>query len=192
MATGAAFLEPIFLTLTPRLPSFFCFSPPFGISSQVAPTAEREEEKITAIEQEQEDEASEVKELMKGATLKRVKVAPVELAEAERKWDADASHTYELTTNLTTVESRFEALQSMGVDIQLAAVEHITRLVREAKLGRAKKEEEAAEIAAREAEAVAKAEEAIVASQRQEEKSKARRRASDQANKYLRKLSSGQ
>jgi hypothetical protein len=127
-------------------------------------------------------------ELTKNATLSTVAPAPAEIAEAQRKWDAVEDHDYDIALKLTSVESRFEALQSLGVDIQPAAVEHIIRLVREAKLVRQRNKAREAAIAQKEAKLKAEREAAAAESQKREEKSEAKRRASDQANKFLRNM----
>ena len=146
--------------------------------------------KKTTIEEEQEDENDEVTELTKNAKLTIVAPAPAELAEAQRKWDEDKDHEYDVSEKLTTVESRFQALQSMGVDIQPAAVEHITRLVREAKLAREQAKAKQAVASEKEAKREAERRAALEETQKLEEKTKARRRASDQADKFLRNMMS--
>ena len=126
--------------------------------------------------------------MMQGQVDARVTVMEDDdVKHAEAEWQPQGA--YDVLYSMTSVESRFEALQSLGVNIEKAAVAQVVQLVKEAKARRE------AQRAAQTQAAVA-AEEAQAEEQRhQEEQAKqaAKQAAKDEvaskARRYMRKMS---
>ncbi|EDQ87186.1 uncharacterized protein MONBRDRAFT_38140 [Monosiga brevicollis MX1] len=135
---------------------------------------------------EAEEEKKEIEQLFQGAQPRIVVVNPTEIKQAEAEWKAD---TYDVSYSMTSVESKFESLQSMGVNIQKAAIEQIANLVRQAKELRIRQREAVEAEARAKKEAIAKAEREAAEHQKAQEKAEAKNKAQSRATRYLRKMS---
>jgi septum formation inhibitor MinC len=106
---------------------------------------------------------------------------------AEAQWQPQGD--YDVQFSMTTVESRFEALHSLGVNIEKAAVEQVVQLVKQAKASREAQRTAQAQATMAEEQAKAEEERRRAASAKEAAKQAAKAEVTSKAQRYMRKMS---
>eukprot|EP00730_Choanoeca_flexa_P003553 TRINITY_DN11441_c0_g1_i1.p1 TRINITY_DN11441_c0_g1~~TRINITY_DN11441_c0_g1_i1.p1 ORF type:complete len:461 (+),score=138.90 TRINITY_DN11441_c0_g1_i1:77-1459(+) len=146
------------------------------------------EEERRKLEQEKAEEEAEAKQVLQGKEIRArvVEVPDEEFKQAEAEWRPQAA--YDVERSMSGVESTYEALHALGVDVEKAAVEHVINLVRQAKQRRQAQKAAEEEAKRKEEEAKVKAELEKERQAKEAAKQAVKNQASSKAERFMRKL----